>query len=295
MYSQVLEGVPTDRAIIITTTTTTTTTMMMIMMMMMKAMDFFYIPQEVQSMKEYYDNFRMRFSTEDFKAEWHRLEIGIAAGCSISVIWFILVMKMLLRSADCQEEKAKVRSPKKAFMDDVTLLTRDVDTMQSILIRLDQLITWSRMKFKAKKSRSLTIQKGKQRQQKFTIAGEQMPTVKEQPVKSLGSWYSGTLSDRSQGVAIMQQAEHGLKAIDRTKLPGKHKIWCLQFALYPRLAWPLTMYEVALWRVVMIDRTCNTNIRKWLGQPPTINTSSLYRQKGALQLSLTSIVEIYKA
>ena len=79
-----------------------------------------------------------------------------------------------------------MRSPKKAFMDDVTLLTRDVDTMQSVLTRLDELITWSRMKFKAKKSRSLTIQKGKQRQQKFTIAGQQMPTVKEQPVKSLG-------------------------------------------------------------------------------------------------------------
>ena len=180
-------------------------------------------------------------------------------------------------------------------MDDVTLLTRDVDAMQSVLTRLDELITWSRMKFKAKKSRSLTIQKGKQGQQKFTIAGEQMPTVKEQPVKSLGRWYSGTLSDRSQGVAIMQQAEHGLKAIDRTKLPGKHKIWCLQFALYPRLAWPLTIYEVALSRVESIERTCNTYIRKWLGLPRTINTSSLYRQKGALQLPLTSIVEIYKA
>ena len=69
--------------------------------LLMKAMDFFYIPQEMQNiMKEYYDNFRMRFSTEDFTTEWHRLEIGIAAGCSISVIWFILVMEMLLRSAD---------------------------------------------------------------------------------------------------------------------------------------------------------------------------------------------------
>ena len=92
-------------------------------------------------MKEYYDNFRMRFSTEDFTTEWHRLEIGISAGCSISVIWLILVMEMQLRSADCHEEKAKVRSKKKAFMDDVTLLTRDVDTMQSVLTRLDELIT----------------------------------------------------------------------------------------------------------------------------------------------------------
>ena len=264
--------------------------------LLMKAMDFFYIPDEVQYiMRIYYGNFQMRFSTDDFTTEWHRLEVGIAAGCTISVIWFILVMEMLLRSADCSEEEAKVRAPKKAFMDDVTLLTRDVDTMQRVLTRLDELVTWSRMKFKARKSRSLTFCQGKQKQQKFTIAGEQMPTVKDEPVKSLGRWYAGTLSDRSRGVAIMKQAEDGLKAIDQTKLPGKYKIWCLQFALYPRLAWPLTMYEVALSRVEMIERICNTYIRKWLGLPRTTNTSSLYRQRGALQLPLTSIVEIYKA
>ena len=194
----------------------------------MRAMEFFYIPREVQGvMRAYYNEFQMRFSTEDFTTEWHRLEIGIAAGCTVSVVWFILVMEMLLRSADCSEEEARIRSPKKAFMDDVTLLTREVGTMQNVLMRLDELITWSRMKFKAKKSRSLTLHKGKQRQQKFTIAGEQMPTIKEEPVKSLGWWYAGNLTDRRQGTAIMKQAEEGLKAIDQTKLPGKHKVWCL--------------------------------------------------------------------
>ena len=95
-------------------------------------MSFFYISQEQDIMKEYLDNFRMRFWTEDFTTEWHRLETGIAADCTVSVIWFTLVMEMILRSADCYEDKAKVRSPKKAFMDDVTLLTRDVDIMQSV-------------------------------------------------------------------------------------------------------------------------------------------------------------------
>ena len=119
--------------------------------LLMKAMEFFYIPQEVQEvMRNYYNGFQMRFSTVDFTTEWHRLEVGIAAGCTISVIWFILVMEMLLRSTDCSEETAKVRAPKKAFMDDVTLLTRETETMQKVLNQLDELITWSRMKFKAK-------------------------------------------------------------------------------------------------------------------------------------------------
>ena len=237
----------------------------------------------------------MRFSTEDFTTEWHRLEIGIAAGCTISVIWFILVMEMLLRATDFSAEEAKVKAPKKAFMDDVTLITTEVDVMDKVLSRLDELITWSRMKFKAKKSRSVALKNGKQSKRKFKIAGEVMPTLEEAPVNSLGRWYEGTLSDKSRGVAIMKQAEDGLRAIDKTKLPGKFKIWCLQFALYPRLSWPLMMYEVVLSRVDMIERKCNVYIRKWLGLPRMLNTSALYRQTGALQLPLTSITEVYKA
>ena len=151
------------------------------------------------------------------------------------------------------------------------------------------------MKFKAKKSRSLSFKKGVQCQTKFKIAGETMPTVKEQPVKSLGRWYAGSLSDRSRGVEVMRQAEDGLKRIERSRLPGKYKVWCLQFGLYPRIAWPLMIYEIALSRVELIEQKCNVCIRKWMGLPNIINTSALYRKRGALHLPLTSIVEIFKA
>ena len=264
--------------------------------LLFKAMDFFHIPEKVKAvMKNYYNKFKMRFTTGDFTTDWHRLEVGIGAGCTISVIWFVLVMEMILRSVDCSEKIAKIKSPKKAFMDDITLLTKDQQVMQNVLSRLDQLITWSRMRFKAKKSRSLTFSKGRQKQVKFKIAGEEMPTVKEKPVKSLGRWYEGTLSDRSQGVKIMKQAEEGLQKIDESKLPGKYKIWCLQFGLYPRLGWPLLVYEVSLSRVEIIEKKCSIYIRKWLGLPSMTNTSALYRANGALQLPLTSIVESFKA
>lgn len=44
------------------------------------------------------------------------------------------------------------------------------------------------MKFKAKKSRSRTIASEKQKEVRYTIAGENIPTVKEEPLKSLGRW-----------------------------------------------------------------------------------------------------------
>ena len=129
---------------------------------------------------------------------------------------------------------------------------------------------------------------------KFQIGKENIPTVKQKPVKSLGLLYQGNLTNRSQDVTIQADAEQGLKAIANTKLPGKYKVWCLLFGLYPRLAWPLMIYEVTLSRVEIIEQKCSKLIRRWLGLPRMINTTSLYRKKGALQLPITSIVEMYK-
>ena len=86
--------------------------------------------------------------------------------------------------------------------------------------------------------------------------------MKEEPVKILGKWYAGPLSGMSRGVEIMKQTKEGLKAIDGSKLPGNYNIWCLQFGLYPRITWPLMIYEVALSRVEMMKQKCNTYIRK---------------------------------
>ena len=239
-----------------------------------KAMEHFHIPECVRLlMKNYYGNFQMRFSTQEFTTDWHALEVGIAAGCTISVIWFILVMEMILMSANFEEEHAQLQSPMKAFMDDVTLLAKNPEDMDDVLERLNGLVEWSRMKFKAKKSRSLTFRSGKQIQRRFKIGGDRIPTVKEEPVKSLGRLYAGNLTDRHEGVLIQKQAEGGLAAIEKSNLSGKFKMWCLQFGLYPRLAWL---------------------IRKWLGLPRVLNTAALYRKRGSLQLPVTSITEIYK-
>ena len=66
----------------------------------------------------------------------------------------------------------------------------------------------------------------------------------------------------------------------------------VRFVSSPCMA--LVIYDVALTRVEFIERLCNINIRKWLGLPRIHNTASLYRSRGALQLPITSIVEVYK-
>ena len=259
-----------------------------------QAMEFFWIPEEVRKMvRKYYDLFIMRFTTGKFTTEWQRLEVGIAAGCTISVILFVLVMEMILKACKCEE--AMTVTPLRSFMDDITTLMKGEKTTRKLLGRLDELIEWSRMKFKAKKSRSLSIVEGKQRQTRFFIGGDPIPTMKEKPLKSLGRLYQKSLSDRCQGTSVQRTTENGLIAIDRTSLPGKFKCWCLQAVLYPRLLWPLMMYDVALSRVERIEQRCNVYIRKWLGLPKMITTSALYGKAIPLKLPLISIAEEYKA
>ena len=202
-------------------------------------------------------------------------------------------MEMLLHSTSC--ENTVVRTPLRAFMDDIAIMSKQTTASREVLKRLDDLIVWSRMNFKASKSRSVTLEKGKQKEVRYQIGGEEIPTIKEKPVKSLGRWYKDNLSDKSQGKEVQELAETGLRSIDATNLPGKFKCWILQHGLYPRLLWPLQMYEIAVSAVERIEQRCNVFIRKWLGLPRMLNTSALYGKTNSLELPVTSIVEEFKA
>lgn len=105
------------------------------------------------------------------------------------------------------------------------------------------------MVFKPKKCRSLSLVKGRHKVVHFHIAGVRIPTVQEEPVKSLGRWYSLPLTDRHRGVEIQRQMEEGFRSIDKCGLPGKLKAWCFQLGLPPSLMWPLQAYEVTMTRV----------------------------------------------
>jgi len=51
---------------------------------------------------------------------------------------------------------------------------------------MDEVITWARMKFKARKSRYMIMRKGKLTQQfKLTVQGEEIPSIIDHPIKRL--------------------------------------------------------------------------------------------------------------
>lgn len=83
------------------------------------------------------------------------------------------------------------------------------------------------MKTKPNKYRSISVVKGKLAEHHFYINEEPIPTVAENPIKSLGCWYDASLRDTAQVDQIREATISSLKTIDKTFLPGRLKLWCL--------------------------------------------------------------------
>ncbi|KAJ3610372.1 hypothetical protein NHX12_022464 [Muraenolepis orangiensis] len=160
-----------------------------------------HVPSRCRDLIADYSNFRMRVSSGAITSSWHKVEIGIITGCTISVTLFSLAMNMLTKSAEPECRGPRTNSgqrqpPIRAFMDDLTVMTESVPGCRWILKGLEELVEWARMRFKPAKSRSMVLRKGKVVDKfRFNIADTAIPSISEKPVKSLGKVFDCSLRD----------------------------------------------------------------------------------------------------
>ncbi|KAK3760720.1 hypothetical protein RRG08_009356 [Elysia crispata] len=118
-------------------------------------------------------------------------------GCTISPILFVMALEVILKAAEDSAGPANLGGgchmpPLKAYIGDTTIICSK--TKRRTLERLDVLMAWCRMKFKPKKSRSLSVRKREiDATTIFTVANQQIPTVSKEPVKSLGRMYDSSM------------------------------------------------------------------------------------------------------
>ena len=63
--------------------------------------------QVVSNMHIPYNKFQIRFVACNCTIYWQMLEVGIAAKCTILVVWFVIVMEILLKSIDVKVKVMK--------------------------------------------------------------------------------------------------------------------------------------------------------------------------------------------
>lgn len=87
----------------------------------------------------------MGFTSGIFTTNWHSMKIDVAAGCTISFMWFILVVEILLKATYFSVQMVQIQSTKKVLVNDLALLPIDKRIIQNALSRLDGMIKWSRI------------------------------------------------------------------------------------------------------------------------------------------------------
>ena len=132
-----------------------------------KAMEFFWIPKDIKNLiSMYFKRTYVRFSNNKYSTNWQKLNIGIMMGCVIAPLLFVLVMEMILHSADVNTNQITGPSMK-AFMDDVTLIAESRSHMEQLVTHLQELFKWAAMKIKPSKCQSLSLLKGNCKEIKF--------------------------------------------------------------------------------------------------------------------------------
>ena len=269
--------------------------------LILKACEQFHIPEVIcKLIISYFDDLTLCFSTKFFTTTNIRCEVGIAQGCAVSPVLFVMAMQVLLSPMKKVMSSIQLgngpRVPAvRAFMDDVTLLSSTRNEMCQGLTVFDNLVQWARMACKPKKSRSLSLTRGRLvKSSNFTIAATRIPTVAEQPIKSLGRVYDASLGDAKNIVATINEAKSGLRSIDMSLLRGVQKCWCYEFMLLPKLLWPLCLYDFPMTRVEVISRMVSKFLRRWLNVPPSLSDIALYGKCTKLKLPFSSVVERFK-
>ena len=250
---------------------------------------------------KYYWGLWGRSSASTASSDWFLYEVGIFAGCTLSVILFLLAFNIIIEylklggitrfrlTGDFEIETFR------AFMDDISILTPSVLETEKALRRTEDVLKWARMKLKAVKSRSLVISGGKPLAvSPFAVGGSSIPSLQEKTLKTLGRFYDACITDEVSRNRLKLKLMDGLRTIDRSNLLGSMKVWTLQHLLIPKVQWQLMLYDISLTWVEKLERTVSKYIRKWLGVSRNLTGVALYSRDVPSPFKITSLSSVFK-
>ena len=82
--------------------------------------------------------------------------------------------------------------------------------------------------------------------------------------------------------------------LSRVYIVLRHLVYqAYHYELFPRLIWPLMIYEVPLTSVIALEQLIRKWLRRWLGAPTSLTDVAQYGRSNKLKLPLKYILELH--
>ena len=192
----------------------------------------------------------------------------------------------------------------RSFMDDLSLMTTKVSGAQTLLSRCTTALTWAGLEFRADKSCSIVIVKGRSMNTTpFSVSkasdqpevSSSIPSIHSRPIKFLGRIIDGSISDRNSSAELTDKLLAGLSVIDKSHFTGTQKLWILQHLLIPRIQWPLLIYEIPISLAFKLEQKVSILIHKWLHLHHSTSSLCFYSSVSPCPLPIKSLSSALKA
>ena len=214
-----------------------------------------------------------------------------------------------------------VSTSKKAYADDLTLITRNADDMQMAVNLTSTWLKWTET-MKAKPSKCIPLGfklfESKIKKEKFIpltdsvyspfdpgiiIDGQVIkfivnPTEKD-PFKAnhfkfLGRWINPLLKEKEIKDKIVATLAEDIELVKNSKVNGFMKLWLYQFYVLSHLSWPFLINDLDLSFAQDLQRNVNMTLKKWAGISKSVDNGLMFRSKKNFGLGLTAIADHYQ-
>ena len=194
-------------------------------------------PHWISLIKMYYLAIYSRSFSQSAPSSWHQHFKGIFAGCALSIIVFLAGINVVIGYTLASSATGNVAVPLiRAFMDNLTLMSSSVFGAQNLLDRCVKALSWAGMSFRADKSRSIVIVRGKSMNTTPFYVTELstpsystncIPSIHSVPVKFHGRIVNGSLTNRNSIDELQEKLVLGLNTINKSSYKGTQKLWIL--------------------------------------------------------------------
>ena len=210
-------------------------------------------PQWIRLVENYYKGIFSKWFSESATSAWHRHQLGIFAGCTLSIIpTFYIILEYSLQFKVPKFTTNNTELPLLcAFMDDLNLMASTVSGAQTLLSLCTNALTWAGLEFRADKSCYIVIIKGRFiNTTHFSVSegtGQPEPTsfissIHSRPVKFCGFIIDSSLSDKNSSVKLADKLIAGLRTIDKSHFTETQNVWILKHLLIPRIQCSLSSF-----------------------------------------------------